>query len=86
MSDVHSVARTEIKKVLAAYFLGFEYEDGKKDEVHLDEATTKVVNSISRLLSTQSPSNKKLGATIMTVDSSHRTGKDGLPGIAPRSL
>jgi hypothetical protein len=84
--DVHSIAREEVKKVLKDYFLGFEYEDGRSDQIHLNEATTKVVNSLSRLLATQVTSNRELGATIMTVDSSARTGKNGLPGIAPRSL
>jgi len=80
------MARTEIKKVLAEYFLGFEYEDGRTDEVHLDEATTKVVESIDRLLTTQVASNHKLGATVMTHDASFRNGRGGLPGIPPRSL
>ena len=86
MSDVHSLARTEVKKVLAEYFLGFDYEDGRSDQIHLNEATTKVVDSLSRLLAVQQVSNRKLGATVMTHDSSLRNGKDGLPGIAPRSL
>lgn len=86
MSDVTLMARTEVKKVLAEYFLGFDYEDGRSDEVHLNEATTKVVDAISRLLTTQSPSKRSLGATVMTVDASHMNGKNGSPGIAPRTL
>ena len=86
MSDVYSMARTEVKKALAEYFLGYVYEDGRSDKIHLDEATNKVVNSINRMLSTQTTSNKLKGVTVMTVDSSLRSGKDGLPGIRPRNL
>jgi len=86
MSDVYTMARQEVRKALADYFLGFEYEDGRADSVHLDEATTKVVDSINRLLTTQEASSRRLGATVMTHDASLRNGKDGLPGIAPRNL
>jgi hypothetical protein len=85
-SDINAVARVEINKALSQDYLGFEYEDGKADVEHLRLATERVIESIGHMLQQRPINTNKLGATVMTESASMRTGKDGLPGIAPRSL
>tara|TARA_R100001244_G_scaffold80287_1_gene62883 strand:- start:241 stop:501 length:261 start_codon:yes stop_codon:yes gene_type:complete len=86
MNDVHTMAREALKRALTPDFIGFVYEDGRAGEEHLSDAVERALDSIQRLLSVQEVSQKRLGATVMTVDASFRNGKDGLPGIAPRNL
>ena len=85
-ADVTEVARVEISKALSQDYLDFEYDDGKLDSEHLRLATERVLNSISHMLQQRPVNTNKLGATVMTESASMRNGKDGLPGIKPRSL
>lgn len=85
-TDINEIARTEINKALSKYFLGYEYDDGRTGEEHLSSATNDVLNNISRLLQTRPASSRKLGATVMTETASMMNGKNGKPGIPPRSL
>jgi hypothetical protein len=84
--DSLAMAKVEIKKALGEYFLGYDYPDGRTDQEHLDEAASKVLNSIGRFIAVHNQTGKKLGATVMTHTASMRSGKDGLPGIAPKNL
>lgn len=84
-SDPMEIARVGIKKALAPDYLG-EYSSKKEDEEILAAAINRVMDNIGRLISTNSAPRNKLGATVMTETAAQRTGKDGLPGIRPRSL
>jgi len=75
--DVQTIAATEIRKVLSQYL---------KEEKNIERATGEVLSAISRLLQSTPASTNKLGATVMTESASMRTGRDGLPGIPPRTL
>jgi len=86
MNNTKAVVRNNIRQSLSEYFLGFEFEDERPDTIHLDEATTKVLESISWALMAGAKKKGRLGATVMTHSASMRAGKDGLPGIAPKNL
>lgn len=85
MSDIGSVARKEIKEALSPHFLGYEYDNGT-DVENLNKAVEDVFSAIKRLLQQRPAPSKKMGATVMTESASMRTGRNGLPGIAPRTL
>jgi len=85
-ADINEVARVEIRKALSKDYLGYEYDDKKSDQEHLRLATERVLSVISHLLQQRPTNTNRLGATVMTESASMRSGKDGLPGIAPRSL
>ena len=50
------------------------------------EAARKVLDSIGWALMTGAKQKGRLGVTVMTESASIRTGNDGLPGIAPKTL
>ena len=85
-ADINAVARVEIQKALSVDYIGYEYDDGKTDVEHLRLATERIMTAVSHLFQQRPTNTNKLGATVMTESASMRTGKDGLPGIAPRSL
>ena len=84
--NTNAIVLNTIRQTLSEYFLGFEYDDGRTDMVHLDEAARKVLDSIGWALMTGAKQKGRLGVTVMTESASIRTGNDGLPGIAPKTL
>lgn len=84
-TDINAVARVAIQKALHTDYTG-AYATEEDDQEHLRLATERVLSSISHLLQQRPTNTNRLGATVMTESASMRSGKDGLPGIPPRSL
>lgn len=84
--DTQAIIQTEVQKVLGKYFLGYEYDDGRPAQEHLQRASLEVVTALMRFFHTDKVRPNRLGATVMTESSSMRNGKDGFPGIPPRTL
>ena len=84
-TDINEVARVAIRKALNQDYAD-EYDSTVEGQEHLRLATERVLASISHLLQQRPTNTNKLGCTVMTESASMRSGKDGLPGIPPRSL